>query len=117
LNPPAQVSSLWFDNYVGNYPPDSSGDPGYGLEIVGSLAGNVVWTYSYPWSATEIANGAAMDVFQQVTNGANLAVNQVTFINVEDVAIDDITIDSVPEPSAIALLILGSTILASRWRA
>jgi len=103
FNQPAIVSSFWFDNSASNYPP-SDGDPGYTLDVVGSLAGNTVWSYSYPWPPDAGDDGFfPPDVFDQVTSGANLAVDTVTFSDAQDVAIDDVTIVNVPEPAFLCL--------------
>jgi hypothetical protein len=113
-----QVSSLDYDiTKAPEFPADSSGDPGYLLQIVGSqwsaaLQQEVaVWTWTLKWpnypgtSSPWNPNGPPFFVgvagWNLMTNGAGYSINQLTFSNANSVGIDDINVLSVPEPGAL----------------
>jgi hypothetical protein len=125
FNKPVQINSFWFDNFVNNWPPDPSmGDPGYIVQVIGLSNGIQMWTYTYPWPTLpgggyydDSGNYISINAFQEITAGSGLQVDQLLFNNVMDVAIDDLTINSVPEPSFIStIILLGSGFLVGGSR-
>lgn len=95
---------------VRNWVPDpSTDDPGYTFEVTGLDDSQMVWSYTYVWTYDQFGNYILVNAFQQVTNGAGLPIDELSFNDMQDAAIDDVTISAVPEPTS--LLIVGASAL------
>jgi hypothetical protein len=97
FNLPVQVPSLW----VSTGPFGSTGD-----QVVGTLGG--VQQFSF-------TNSGPANQWREITAGAGLSVDKLTFSNYQDSEVDDLTV--VPEPGgAFVLLAVGSFATLRRRR-